>query len=223
MEIFKDIHGYEGMYQVSDLGRVKSFKLNKERILKPGISRNGYLHVVLCNEGKQKNVKIHKLVAMAFLNHKPDGTNKIVVDHLNNIRTDNRLENLQLISNRENCSKDRKGFTSKYTGVSWSKASNKWLSIIEINGKIKHLGVFNSEEEAGQYYQDALKSIEEGTEIKVKKPKTSSKYKGVNWNKNNNKWKSQIRINGKKKYLGYFKCELAAAAAYQKKLAEISK
>lgn len=215
MEIFKDIPSYEGMYQVSNLGRVKSLKLNGEKILKPVIGRNGYLQVKLCNKEKQKNVKIHQLAAMAFLNHTPCG-HKIVVDHKNNDKQDNRLSNLQLISQRENASKDKKG-SSKFTGVYWKKEDNKWSSQIIINGKKKYLGLFNSEVEASEYYQAALKSIEEGTEIKIKKPKTSSKYKGVYWSKNSNKWASSITINGKSKHLGSFNCELAAHHAYQKK------
>lgn len=223
MEIFKDIPGYEGSYQVSNLGRVKSLKLNREKILKPNINGGGYLYVILCNKGKFKTIRVHQLVAMAFLNHTPDGTHKIVVDHRNNDKQDNRLSNLQLISARKNSSKDKKGGTSKYTGVCWHKRDNKWLSSIEINGKNKHLGCFSSEEEASMYYQDALKSIEEGTEIKVKKPKYSSKYKGVSWHKQRNKWLASIKINGKQKNLGYFKCELAAAVVYQKELIKLNK
>ena len=221
MEVFKDIPGYEGMYQVSNLGRVKSFKLNGEKILKQGIGGNGYFLVNLCNEGKRKNVNVHQLVAITFLNHTPDGY-KLVVDHIDNNPLNNRLENLQLVTARYNLSKDRSG-SSKYTGVCWHKHDNKWKSQIKINDKMKKIYSFDSEEEASMYYQDALRSIEEGTEVKVKKPEFSSKYKGVCWNKNSNKWLSRITVNGKSKSLGLFNCELTAAAAYQKKLAEISK
>jgi hypothetical protein len=221
-EIWKDIPGYEGIYQVSDLGRVKSFKLNREKILKLGVDRGGYLGLTLCNEGKiRKTKKVHQLVAMTFLNHEPGGY-KLVVDHKNNDKQDNRLENLQLVSQRENSSKDKNG-SSKYTGVSWDKQRSKWKSSIQINGKLKYLGYFDLEEEAGEYYQDALKSLENNTEIKVKEVVFSSKYKGVTWHKQNEKWISQITINGKSKNLGRFNCELEAHHAYQKKLAEISK
>jgi ribosomal protein L15E len=72
---------------------------------------------------------------MAFLNHTPCGY-KIVVDHIdNNIKTDNRLENLQLITQRENVSKDIKNTSSKYIGVCWHKKAKKWRSSIQINGK----------------------------------------------------------------------------------------
>ena len=157
-EVFKDIPGYEGVYQISDLGRVKSLKLNRERILKPIVSGNGYLFVNLFCEGKQKNITVHQLVAIVFLNHTPCG-HKIVVDHINCDEQDNRLSNLQLISNRENLSKDKKGYTSKYTGVCWKKQNKKWISQIIINGKAKYLGLFTDEYDAHLAYQRKLKEI----------------------------------------------------------------
>ena len=157
IEIFKDIPGYEGMYQVSNLGNVKSLKYNKERVLKQCTDSNGYYHVTLCGLINKK-IKIHKLVAMVFLGHKPCGY-EIVVDHINNIVTDNRVENLQLISNRENCSKDKIGFTSKFIGVFLRNGSDKWISSIKIKGKTKHLGRFNTEIEASKAYQNELKKL----------------------------------------------------------------
>ena len=154
MEIFKDIPGYEGIYQVSDLGRVKSLRFNKEKILKPTVGSHGYYTVGLC-KGKRKTISVHQLVAMTFLNHKPDGTTKVVVDHIDNNPLNNRLYNLQLVTNRENTSKNRNG-TSKYTGVCWSKRDNKWRSEIRINGKKKHLGRFNCELAAAAAYQKEL-------------------------------------------------------------------
>ena len=157
-EIFKDIPNYEGLYQVSDLGRVKSLKFNKDRILKNRINSTKYLNVILYKNKICKSFKTHQLVAMAFLEHKPNGY-KLIVDHINNIRTDNRVENLQLITQRENVSKDIKIGTSKYVGVSWSKFNNKWLSRIRIGCKIKHLGYFTDEYKAHLKYQQELKKI----------------------------------------------------------------
>lgn len=168
-EVFKPIKGYEGIYEISNLGRVKSLERTivkddginqtfKERILIQTVNSKGYASVGLCKNKRRKTHTIHKLVAMAFLNHKPNGF-KIVIDHRNNNPLDNRVENLQLISNRENASKDRKGGTSKYTGVSWIKSRNKWGSSIYINGKSKFLGRFTSELEAHQAYQKALNSL----------------------------------------------------------------
>ena len=155
MEIWKQLKEYPD-YEVSNLGNVKSLKFNKERILKSSKDRDKYLKVNLHKNGKSKTKKIHQLVAMAFLNHITNGY-EIVVDHINNIRADNRLINLQVITQRENTSKDMKNGTSKYTGVSWGKKMKKWKSGIYIKGKNKHLGVFNSEIEASKAYQEALK------------------------------------------------------------------
>jgi hypothetical protein len=156
-EVFKDIKGFEGIYQVSNLGRVKSLKFNKEKILKAGDS-NGYCTVDLWKNKKRYSKHVHKLVAMAFLDHEPNGY-KLVVDHVNNVRTDNRVENLQIITPRKNTSKDRKKGTSKYIGVYWSKHASKWHSQIQINGKRKYLGLFTDEYEAHLSYQNELKNI----------------------------------------------------------------
>ena len=155
-EIWKDIKDYGGLYKVSNLGRVKSLKFGKERILSAATNATGYSLVALCN-GKTKAITVHQLVAMAFLNHKPCGY-KLVVDHINTIKTDNRLENLQVITHRQNCTKDKKG-TSKYTGVHWCKPRNKWRAEIRINGKTKYLGSFKSELEASEAYQLKLETI----------------------------------------------------------------
>ena len=163
---WRDIKGYEGYYQVSDRGLVRSLdryfwngKCNamlKGRVINSGIDSHGYPIARLSKEGKSKNFKVHQLVAQEFLNHTINGYN-MVVDHINNIKTDNRVENLQVVTQRLNASKDRKNKTSKYTGV--SKIGDKWRARIRINGKSNHLGMFNTPEEASAKYQDILKSL----------------------------------------------------------------
>jgi hypothetical protein len=224
IEIWKDILGYEDKYQVSSLGRVKSlnFKNTKtQRLLKLNRVTKGYLSVQLCKDGKQKYFEVHQLVAMAFLNHIRCG-HRIIVDHKDNVRANNRLDNLQLLTNRENVVKeiDRTKTTSKYTGVTISKPSGKWVSKTTVNGKTKVLGYFNTEAEASEYYQNALIAINNGTEICVKvtrKPLTSE-YKGVCWSKEVKKWKSEIQFKGNLKRLGFFNLERDAHLAYQKEL-----
>lgn len=149
------IKGYEGHYEVSDFGRIKSLKFGKERILKQNPDSAGYLIIGLHIDGNKSTKKVHQLVAIAFLEHEPCGM-KIVVDHRDNIKINNRANNIQLISNRENSSKDRAGGTSKYIGVHWHKECNKWYARITINGKYKHLGLFFNELEAAKAYQNAL-------------------------------------------------------------------
>jgi hypothetical protein len=160
-EVWKDIPCYEGLYEVSSLGRVKSLgndKTRKEKILKQNINGSGYFKVCLFKDGISQNTTVHQLVAMAFLNHNPCGM-ALVVDHINWNKLDNRLENLQLITQRENCSKDVKNKTSKYTGVSWCKSAKKWTTKIQINSKKKHLGYFNCELAASIAYQNKLKTL----------------------------------------------------------------
>jgi len=168
-EIWKDIPNYEGYYQVSNLGRVKSLKrvvcrsdgsfhTLKEKLLKASINGVGYLATILSKDGKKKSFKVHQLVAMAFLGHEPCGY-KIVVDHVNNDKLNNQVDNLQLTTSRHNVSKDIRRGASKYIGVSWYKNSNKWMASIRINGKQKHLGYFNDELDASKAYQNALKGI----------------------------------------------------------------
>ena len=106
----------------------------------------------------QKTKRVHKLVAIAFLSHKPSGRT-MVVDHKNNDKTNNNVSNLQIITQRENLSKDKKGGSSQYTGVSWSKPAEKWVAHININYKLKYLGVFESELDASTAYQTELKLL----------------------------------------------------------------
>lgn len=155
-EQWKEIPNYEGLYQVSDLGRVKSFKCNKVKLLKPGTNKHGYKLVVLSKERRRDSVKVNQLVAMAFLNHKRCGL-KIVVDHINNIKKDNRLSNLQLTTNRENCTKDTTN-RSGARGVTITP-SGKYASKYQINGKTKHIGTFVNIDLAKEAYLNAVNNI----------------------------------------------------------------
>ena len=163
-EEYRDIKGYEGFYQVSSLGAVKGLerktldgKRLKEKVLKLGLG-GMYLTVNLCKEGISKTFHVHSLVATAFLGHKSSG-HKVVIDHIDNNRLNNIADNLQLTTQRRNTSKDKKGCSSEYTGVSWNKQANKWISNIYINGKFKFLGVFTNEIEAHEIYQKELQTL----------------------------------------------------------------
>lgn len=160
IEIWKDVTGYEGQYQVSDLGRVRSFKSGKIRILNPTMNSSGYYIVNLHINSIKKLIRIHQLVAIEFLHHPPDGY-KMDVDHINGIKTDNRLENLRIVTHGENTNLglDRKATSSAYKGVSWNKLSNKWQAQIGINGRIKYLGRFDKEEDAANAYNEGLNKI----------------------------------------------------------------
>ena len=94
-EIWKDIPGCEGRYWVSNLGRIKS--INK--ILTPDKSQKGYLRARIAVGGKQKSLKIHRLVAMLFI---PNPDNLPQVNHKNEDKADNRVCNLEWVDNRTN-------------------------------------------------------------------------------------------------------------------------
>ena len=110
-EVWKDVVGYEGLYQVSNLGRVKSldryviisdiprYRKSKIRVQMP--SHNGYRRVQVSKEGKTKYFFVHVLVALAFI---PNPENKPEIDHINTDRVDNRMENLRWSTRKENAS-----------------------------------------------------------------------------------------------------------------------
>ena len=104
-EIWKDIEGYEG-YQVSNFGRVRSLDRYNGRgywikgcILKPIMDKKGYLTVGLSKNNQRKAFKVHRLVALHFI---PNIENKPEIDHINTIKTDNRVENLRWVTPKEN-------------------------------------------------------------------------------------------------------------------------
>ena len=180
MENWKDIKGYEGSYQVSDLGRVKSLKrwvdnkgnggyFVKEVILKSNIKNEPYPIVGLTKNKTRKKFRVHQLVAMAFLNHKPCG-HKLVIDHIDNNPLNNNVENLQIVTSRVNTSKDRKGYSSKYVGVHYNdEGINKWRATTSVNGKVVSLGFFDTEERASIAYNFALTQLDKLTEYSITK------------------------------------------------------
>ena len=114
-ETWRDISGFEGVYMVSNMGRVKSLRRvgkRSDHILR-NRNNKGYKQVGLCRKGDMENHKVHQLVAEAFLDHIRCGMS-FVVHHKNYDKTDNKLDNLEIVTNRYNCSLDKKNKTSKY-------------------------------------------------------------------------------------------------------------
>ena len=98
----KDIENYEGLYAVTSCGKVWSYR--SKRFLRPQADKDGYLRVQLCKDGQKKMCRIHRLVAEAYIPN-PEGLPQ--VDHIDNIKTHNYLNNLQWITNRDNTRKGR--------------------------------------------------------------------------------------------------------------------
>lgn len=162
-EVWKDVIGYEEIYQVSNLGRIKSVDrvakhkfgtMNlKERILKPGVVK-GYFNVILTNSfGALNNCKVHTLVAESFLGPRPKDC---IVDHIDNNSKNNFEVNLQYITVRENLTKDKMG-TSKYPGV-YVTSSGRFRATIKLIDKHSIFLIETREElRASQHYAIALK------------------------------------------------------------------
>jgi|DEB0MinimDraft_6_1074348.scaffolds.fasta_scaffold01595_11 hypothetical protein len=167
-EIWKDIPEYEGFYQASNLGNIRSLdriiddkkskRTYKGRILRQIEHSGGYKTVTLSKDGKAIPNYVHRLVMLAF-----KGFQKLDVDHLNMNKKDNRLINLEYVSRLENIKrfvksdgmiKKYKGTSSKYVGVHWSKQDKKWCSQRTINHKTYHIGYFKTELEASQAYNN---------------------------------------------------------------------
>lgn len=162
-EIWKDIVGYEGLYQVSDMGRVRSLDrkcwngsgwfIKKGRVLKPRFTKNGYCRVHLRVDNKAVDRYIHRLVAEAFI---PNLDNKPYIDHINTIKTDNRVENLRWATPEENManpitkekmcknSENRRGKTIN-NKVVYQLLNGEIINIFEsISDASKHIGVDSS-------------------------------------------------------------------------------
>lgn len=136
-EVFTDIHNFEGMYQVSNLGRVRSCdriicngRFEKGKIMKPCKTKKGYLRVYLCKDGKQYTYSIHRLVALAFI---PNPDNKPCIDHINGIKEDNNVKNLRWCTNRENVHFSMDNNTRHIFTPDESKCSRK-VAKLDMNG-----------------------------------------------------------------------------------------
>lgn len=166
-EIWKDIPQYEGCYQVSNLGRVRSLDRVvsgrwgahslKGKLMHQVNSGRGYKATNLCLQGKEVQFGIHKLVAMAFLGHVPNG-HVIEINHIDKNPLNNRLDNLEVLTQEEHKAKDVDK-TSKYYGVYWKKSHNRWCAQIRVDRKQIHIGHFKNEIDAHNAYQKKLKEI----------------------------------------------------------------
>ena len=155
-EIWRDIKDYEGLYQVSNLGRVKSLKRSyirkegvsrtiPEKFLKPGKLANGYLQVILCKNSRHSNKLMHRLVAEAFLSNP---NNLPQVNHKNEDKTDNRVDNLEWCTAKYNNNygtiRERIGIANSKTVYQYSidgQFIKEWISCHEVE---RELGFTNT-------------------------------------------------------------------------------
>lgn len=160
MEEWRDIPGYNGDYQASSLGKIRSVdrtivhkkygtQTRKGVVLSIGTNRNGYEFVIV----KNRVIVVHRLVMAAF-----HGISELHVDHIDGVKTNNRIENLEYVTSRQNAHryyiKSKK--SSKHIGVCYHKTSGKWVANIQINRVNKYLGLFSTEELAMVAYQKSL-------------------------------------------------------------------
>jgi hypothetical protein len=128
-------------YKISNFGNVISLKYGKIKKLKGSISKKGYKQYGV----NGRTYGAHVLVAMTFLNHTPNGTNDLIVDHIDDDKLNNKLTNLQLLSNHKNSIKNKK---NKNQLFGTSKYRKKYTAYIYNSGKKIYLGYFNTQLEA---------------------------------------------------------------------------
>lgn len=159
MEIWKDIKGYEGKYQVSNMGNVKSLnyrRTGKEKILKLHKNNSGYFMVGLYKDDKYKSFLVHRLVAQAFISNLE---NKEQIDHINTIKTDNRVENLRWATQKENMNNPLT--KEKKIGKTFSEEHKRKISEAH-KGKIGYMYGKNHSEETRKKLSETHKGLQAG-------------------------------------------------------------
>lgn len=144
MEEFRIIEDYSN-YSVSNFGNVKNNHTSK--ILKKHTNTDGYFTVILCKNGKWKQFRVHRLIALAFI---PNPQTKPLIDHIDNDRSNNNINNLRWCDSQENQWNRQlsSNNTSGFKGVSFYKPLNCWRSLMTVNGKSHHIGYYDTIEDA---------------------------------------------------------------------------
>lgn len=144
-------------YEVSSLGRIKSYKRNKEKLLSPHKNIKGYMYINLCVNKKRLVITVHRLMALAFFGVNTD--HNTVVDHIDGNKSNNLLENLRIVSQRENASWER-SHRDLPMGVYRTKSPGIYRVLCRFNDKVSYLGSFPTPELASEAYQNHIKSLQ---------------------------------------------------------------
>ena len=133
MENWKDIEGYEGLYLISDYGRVRSLSKQgsvEEQILHP-FNQDGYVRYTLRKNGTKRNLLAHQLVAKAFI---PNPLNRIYIDHIDTNKTNNHISNLRWVTKKENSNNPQ---TRRHNSMAKRKKKSLWAKGITVNAMVR--------------------------------------------------------------------------------------
>lgn len=166
-EEWRPIESYEGLYEVSNLGRVRSLtvrvrngvgtRVRRGRVLKQHATPEGYYTVMLSCASRQRRVQVSRLVGRAFLGMPAD----LEIDHEDRNPANNAASNLRVATTAQNHRNTRrpKTNTSGFKGVSWHRARGKWRASISVNNRTKQLGHFDTPEDAHAAYLAAAVAL----------------------------------------------------------------
>ncbi len=161
--IYCKINDRELMVNEDDPEDIKSYMLRSNQYdkvgkkyltkVKIGTYKNGYKYFKMTMFGKKKHIKLHRLNYYAHNQDWDlfDSSKNNQIDHIDRNPSNNHISNLRVVTNQQNC------FNRTCKGYYWYAQRNKWRSIIVVNGKSKHLGLHNTEEEARKCYLENKK------------------------------------------------------------------